>query len=269
MSESKRIIGSSKVRKDRDTGTYSIEYYVQADDLATYMASIGDIAEWAPDPARVSFVDKTELANDRWIISIEAEPDATAVPGSITEEIDILDQFEWKYKSKSFYYKPLYWGVRQATEKDIAKASGGIKVKNIAGDDAQVNDWIFMNFLKDTAQLKGYADYSNSVFDKSSHPNIKYLNQNVPTDIFEVTFYSDETPKNLKNFNGINGKFPSDYEVYNGNVAGKWCMMIQKLESVQKDGETYVKVFRRFVYAWGGKWNGDLFGGTWGHWEKG
>jgi hypothetical protein len=39
MSDSKRIIGSSEVTKDKSDNTYSIEYYLQESDLADYVPS--------------------------------------------------------------------------------------------------------------------------------------------------------------------------------------------------------------------------------------
>ncbi len=266
--ESKRIVGSSKARKDRDTGTYSIEYYVVTAELEDYMPEVDDIAAWAPEPARVTFVEKTELSDDRWIVSIEAEPDATAVPGSITEVKDIRDQFEWKYKTVSLYYPPKIWGVRKAKAADISKSTAFVTVKNIDGKIAKVGDWIFWNFDSDP-QLKGSETYNWSMFDPDSHPTIKLLNMKHPTDIFEVTFYSDKTPKQLKKFKGVNGKFPLAYEVYHGDVPQKWRLLFQRLESKQYNGENYVKVYRRFIYAWGGLWRTNVFGDPWSKWEEG
>ena len=264
----KKIVGSSKVRKDKNSTTYSIEYYVKTDDLATDTPKIGDVADWTPVPARVTSVNIEELNGDRWIISIEAEADASAELGNISTAQGILDQFEWKYSTYEFFFRPRFWGVRQATVDDIKKSTTNITVKNIYGKTALVGDWIFINYANDLI-FRGSADYTHSWFDAKSHPDISKLNKRIPISIFEVTFYSDKKPKYLKQFGGLNGSFPNAYDVYDSGIDGKWCTLSQKLESKQHDGENYVKVFRRFAHALDGKWNSKIWGGYWTSWEKG
>jgi hypothetical protein len=84
-----------------------------------------------------------------------------------------------------------------------------------------------------------------------------------------VVFYSEKAPKYLNRFAGINGKFPTALEVYNGGIPGKWRMLKQKLQSFSHEGKQYVKVTRTFGYAWGGLWDPDKCVGYWKSWELG
>jgi hypothetical protein len=261
---SKKIVGSSSVRKDADYDTYITEFYVREEDLDDYIPEIDDVADWAPVAARVSSFEKKELVEGRYILTVEAKPDESAGfsgPGGIKN--NITDTFEWKYEDREMYYHPRLWGVRRATEADIKKSA-----KNIYGKTAEINDFIFRNYAKDS-DLKGTPDYSESPFSSKNHPSIKLIGHKREISHFIVTFYSQKSTQLLTRFCGINGKFPSALDVYNGGVPGKWRLKKQKLASYTHNGEVYVKVTRTFRYAWGGLWDPDKCIGYWKSWEKG
>lgn len=263
MSEDKRIIGSSEVNKDESTNTYSIEYYLQENELTDYVPEYGDVASWAPVPARVSRFRKTELTKGYYILSIEAESDESAGFFATSEKVKITDKFEWKYEDQQLYYPPKIWGVRRATKDDVKAGA-----KNIYKKTAKIKDFIFKNYKNDS-KLQGSVDYDESPFNTKKHPSIKLLGQRREWAHFIVVFYSEKSPKYLKRFAGINGRFPTALDVYNGNVSGKWRLRKQKLESHLQDGKEYVKVTRVFGYAWGGRWSSSKCGGYWKSWERG
>lgn len=263
MSGDKRIIGSNEVNKDESSNTYSIEYYLKEEELADYVPEIGDVAAWAPVPARVSRFRKSELAEGYYILSVEAEPDENAEGFYSSGKIKITDKFEWKYEDRQLYYHPKIWGVRRAVEADVKKGA-----KNIYKKTAKLKDFIFKNYQDDSG-LQGSADYDESPFSTKNHPTIKLIGQKREVTHFIAVFYSSRKAKYLKRFAGINGRFPSELDVYNGGVPGKWRLLKQKLESHLHEGKAYVKVTRVFGYAWGGRWDPDKCIGYWKSWELG
>ena len=263
MNEDKKIIGSGEVTKDDSTDTYSIEYYLQEEDLINYVPRKGDVAKWAPEPARVSRFRKRELTEGYYILSIEAEPDETAVFFGSTGKIDITDKFEWKYEDRQMYYHPKLWGVRRATKADVKKGA-----KNIYEKKAKIKDFIFKNYHEDQAKI-GKPDYEESPFSAKYHPSIKLIGRRREIAHFIVVFYSDKAPKYLNRFAGINGRFPTEYEVYNGGTPGKWRLVDKEMESFLDDGKIYVKVTRTFRYAFAGRWDPNKCIGYWKSWELG
>ncbi|MDD5598990.1 MAG: hypothetical protein PHV82_13665 [Victivallaceae bacterium] len=262
MSDSKRIVGSSGVRKDKNTGTYTIQYYLLESELADYVPKVGDVAGWTPEAAYVSGVEKNELAPGYYILAIEAEPDENAgILGNAGNKI--TDRYEWKYEDRELYYPPKLWGVRRATKTDVA--AGAL---NIYGNTAVEKDFIYKNYASDE-ELLGSAGYAESPFKAASHPPINLIGTKREWRHFIVVFYSEKSPKYLHRFHGVNGSFPAALEVYNGGVSGKWRLLRQELESYTNDGKEYVKVTRTFGYAWGALWDPVKCGGTWANWELG
>ena len=259
-----KIVGSGEVTSDSTKNTYSIEYYLKEDDLGAYVPAYGDVASWAPVPARVTRFRKTELAGDRYLLSIEAEPDETAGLFGNTGRIEIEDKIEWKYEDRELYYHPKLWGVRRATQRDVDKGA-----KNIYEKTAKAKDFIYKNYVDDTSKLQGSPDYSESPFSAKNHPPIKLIGQKREIAHFIVVFYSKKAPKILRRFCGINGKFPAALEVYNGGTPGKWRLRKQELESFQSEGKNYVKVTRTFGYAFAGLWDPEKCIGYWRSWEMG
>ena len=265
MSNVRRIVGSSEVTQDSTSKTYNIEYYLREEELPDYVPNYGDIAAWAPVPARVTRFRKTELAGDRYILSIEAEPDENAGAFGNTGRIELTDKFEWRYEDRELYYHPKLWGVRRATKDDVKKGA-----KNIYEKTAMVKDFIYKNYQEDTAGLQGSPDYSESPFSAKKHPPIELLGQKREVPFFIVVFYSKKDAKILRRFCGINGKFPAALKVYNGGIPGKWRMRKQELESYRdQDGKEYVKVTRRFAYAFAALWDPKKCIGYWKSWEMG
>ena len=264
MSDDKRIVGSGKVLHDETSDTYSTEYYLLESELAEYEPQKGDVAGWAPVPARVTRVSKSDIINGRYILSIEAEADETALFFGSAGRVDITDKFQWEYEDLELYYPPKLWGVRRAAKDDVKK-----NAVNIYGKTAKVKDFIFKNYGADTANHKGSADYSESPFSVKYHPPISMLGHLRDVPHLRVVFYSEKSPKLLGRFCGINGKFPHELEVHNGNISGKWRLRDQKLGSYTHNGKEYVKVTRLFGYAWGGLWDPDKCIGYWQSWEKG
>ena len=261
-SDSKRIIGTNGVVKDKNTGTYSTSYYLTESELEEYTPNYGDAADWTPVAARITRIDKKDIAPGYYILSLEAEADASvSIFGSSK---DITDKFEWKYESRLLYYPPKLWGVRRATAQDVRNGAVNIYIQT-----ANVKDFIFKNYYTDPLHA-GSINYDESPYSSTSHPPIAMLGQKRETPHFIVTFWSERSPKYLQRFCGINGRFPTSLEVHNGRVQGKWRLRHQDLSSyIDNNGRNYTKVTRTFGYALGGLWDPKKCIGYWKSWEIG
>lgn len=264
MSDDKRIVGSDEAVFDERTKTYSIQYYLSADELADYALEVGDVADWTPVSARITRSQKREAGPGTYIVTLEAEADASAGVFGGAGKIDIVDKFEWEYEDRQVYYHPKIWGVRRAAKNDVAKGA-----KNIYGGTAVEKDFIFKNYVNDP-ELQGSVNYDESPFSAENHPPISLLGHKRDAKYLIVVFYSEKSPKYLMRFAGVNGRFPAALEVYNSGIRGKWRLIKQGLKSYySQDGKEHVKVTRTFGYAWGGLWDPDKCGGEWASWELG
>jgi hypothetical protein len=212
MSTKTKQVGGLFTHQDKKGYTYTLTYFVDSDDEATYTPEYGQDGDAAPFdfPADTFIYDwKKSPAADHFVILIMAHDDA--YDNSDFSDWNSPTRAQRRFSIGESYFDPTFWGVRRATKTDtgeIQTEDSAITLstpkKNIYGNPCKEGDWLFRDASESSA---GSADYSQAPYTAASMATVStdWIGEKFPTLIYTVIFYTNKDIMDFVTWVGVNG----------------------------------------------------------------